>query len=135
MTATDDLDEIFALARQLDPEAWAARDRLWRARGVNPDRMDQVPRSEREWRLHDRRMRSMAIATDRWLRTGYPILDEIEPFQFATPAMPATAYWRSRARACTATASVSLSQRPPERFARDVDAATGARLRWRRPRR
>jgi hypothetical protein len=31
MTETDAIAEIFALARQLDPEAWAARDRLWRA--------------------------------------------------------------------------------------------------------
>jgi hypothetical protein len=61
----DAIDEIFALARQLDPEAWAARDRLWQERAVNPDRMDQVPRNATERRMSDRRMRSIAVATDR----------------------------------------------------------------------
>ena len=60
----DAIAEIFALARQLDPAAWAARDRLWRRRGVTPDRMDQPPRSERDRRLRDRRMRSLATALD-----------------------------------------------------------------------
>jgi hypothetical protein len=41
-----------------DREVWAAPDRLWRERGVNPDRMDQAPRNERERRLRDRRLRS-----------------------------------------------------------------------------
>ena len=61
----DAIDEIFARARELDPEAWAARDRLWQERGLNPDRMDQVARNAAEQRMSDRRMRSIAVATDR----------------------------------------------------------------------
>ena len=67
MNDGDDLDDLIAAARQLDPQAWTARDRLWQERGVNPDRMDQVPRNGTERRMRDRRMQSIAVAADWYL--------------------------------------------------------------------
>jgi hypothetical protein len=65
MNEGEDLDELLTAARELDPQAWAARDRLYRDCGVNPDRMDRVPRNAVERRMQDRRMRSLAVALDR----------------------------------------------------------------------
>jgi hypothetical protein len=60
----DVIRELYARARVIDPSAWGERDRLEAERGVNPDRMDQRPRSAAEKRMQDRRMYSLKLAID-----------------------------------------------------------------------
>ena len=77
---SDAIDEIFARARELDPCAW--RPPLGR-------------------RLQSRRDRSIIQATDE------SIFAAVAPsilVEFAPSPMPAAAYWRSRARACSGAA-------------------------------
>jgi hypothetical protein len=70
MSEPDDLDEVFASARRLDPEAWAERDRLWRERGRNPDLLSGRPRNAAERRMLHRRMHSIQLAVDEDLCAG-----------------------------------------------------------------
>jgi hypothetical protein len=61
----DDLiDRAYRRAREIDPEAWAERDRLWRARGANPDWLGQRPRSAAEKRMRERRAHALELAFD-----------------------------------------------------------------------
>jgi hypothetical protein len=135
----DAIDEIFASARELDPEAWAARDRLWQERAENPDRMDQVPRNAAERRMSDRRMRSIAVATDRDLDSeGILSLKEsnnrgaLDPDgESASPPKARAAHRRSRVR--MAPSAVLRGARA--RQDRDGHRRRSDRSRWRRRRR
>jgi hypothetical protein len=68
----DILDEIFAIARRIDPTAWAERDRLTVERGVNPDLICERPRSAAEKRMQDRRLYSLQLAMDASIAGGDP---------------------------------------------------------------
>jgi hypothetical protein len=70
----DIVDKLFARARQLDPEAWAARDQLWAERGINPDLLGEPPRNETEQRMMERRMHSIRLAVDEDLCAGDPAI-------------------------------------------------------------
>jgi hypothetical protein len=63
---------LFARARQIDPAAWAERDRLWAERGVNPDWLGERPRNTVERRMLQRRMHSMRLAVEKDLCAGDP---------------------------------------------------------------
>ena len=138
----DAIDEIFPRARELDPEAWAARDRLWQERAVNPDRMDQVPRNAGERRMSDRRMRSIAVATDRDLDPeGILSLKESNnrgaldrDVGSASPPKAPAAYRRSRVRPRRLAPSAVLSG-ARARQDRDGHWRRSDRGRWRRRRR
>jgi hypothetical protein len=68
----DSMAQLYARAREIDPPAWAERDRLEAERGINPDRMDQRPRSEAEKQMRDRRAYSLKLALDENLAAGDP---------------------------------------------------------------
>jgi hypothetical protein len=70
----DTVGELYARARVIDPPAWAARDRLEAARGVNPDILGERPRSAAEKRMQDRRMHSLKLAIDEQIAGDDPAI-------------------------------------------------------------
>jgi hypothetical protein len=72
----DPIDRAYRRARELDPEAWAERDRLWHKRGANPDWLGQRPRSAAEERMRDRRGHALHLAFEEDLVGGNPAVAE-----------------------------------------------------------
>lgn len=75
-SGTDPIDQFYRRARELDPEAWSERDRLWRERGANPDWLGQWPRSAAEQRMRDRRAHAFELACDEDIVGGDPAIAE-----------------------------------------------------------
>jgi hypothetical protein len=105
----DLIDEIFARARELDPEAW------------------RVPLGRR---LQRRRDRTIMQATDESI---FARIDPVVRAEFTTSSIPAAVYWRSRAREYSG--SGAREGRSVGRREVSAQHRTGHRQRLRRPRR
>ncbi len=70
----DPIDRVYRRARELDPEAWVERDRVWRERGANPASPGEQPQSAAEERMRDRCGHALHLAFEEDLIGGDPAI-------------------------------------------------------------